>query len=794
MFSRRSAVLLALWSYFVVFLLCAPFAFTQATVLPPLRIEPRPSRVLLQNATQAFTVVRPVFRGRGSGTADPFVDPVAWSSSDTNVVTVDPLGVATAIGPGTAVITVRALNGPAHGTAVVTVPSSALSLVTVSPVSATVPAGLSQQYQAIGTFADASNMDLTQFAAWSSSDSTIAAISNEFGSQGHVLALKQGAPVTISASVNGKTGNAVLTVNPPIPQQIFISPLSSVINVAQTLQYSATARMSDGTQQPVAGAVWNSSDLTVAGVDANGLATAAGVGQTSITAQAFSLTTNTASLAVNLPLTLVSGPSPFPAGCDQVQGEMRQRSYENGEVEPRLAIDPLDPHHLVGIYQQDRWSGGGAHGVVVTVSRDGGATWSQSIPAFSRCAGGNASNGGDYDRSSDPWISFAPDGTVYISAGPFDRFDSRESWAVGRSTDGGSTWGPTTIINFESSEFVLDDKDTIAADPLDAHDAYLVWDRQTFADPDQNIVISGPTWFSRTIDGGQTWEPSRSIFDPDPGFSTINNEVVVLPDGTLLCFFVLYNSTSSFNGFVRSNDKGVTWTAPVLFDSVQDIGVTDVKTRLPVREGVGQYTVDPNSGALYVVTMDARFSGGQRNGILFYKSTDGGQTWTSPVQINQAPNVQAFAPTVAVAADGSIAVNYYDFRQDNSDPNVLLTNYWQVVSHDGGQTWQEFPLAGPFDLRTAPFTSLGYMVTDYEGIVGLGDSFVSFFVQANSGNTANPTDVFAISSPPLGAAGAAPRNFNNGHVEINLHPLTPPQLHREEAEPAALELPPPRLF
>jgi len=44
-------------------------------------------------------------------------------------------------------------------------------------------------------------------------------------------------------------------------------------------------------------------------------------------------------------------------------------------------------------------------------SFDGGQTWAFGMAAFSRCAGGNAANGGDYPRSSDPWVSFGPDGS-----------------------------------------------------------------------------------------------------------------------------------------------------------------------------------------------------------------------------------------------------------------------------------------------------------------------------------------------------------------------------------------------
>jgi hypothetical protein len=46
---------------------------------------------------------------------------------------------------------------------------------------------------------------------------------------------------------------------------------------------------------------------------------------------------------------------------------------------------------------------------------------------------------------------------------------------------------------------------------------------------------------------------------------------------------------------------------------------------------------------------------------------------------------------------------------------VLLTDYWRIVSHNGGRTFRESHLAGPFDMRTAP-NAAGFFLGDYEGL------------------------------------------------------------------------------
>jgi hypothetical protein len=54
----------------------------------------------------------------------------------------------------------------------------------------------------------------------------------------------------------------------------------------------------------------------------------------------------------------------------------------------------------------------------------------------------------------------------------------------------------------------------------------------------------------------------------------------------------------------------------------------------------------------------------------------------------------------------------------------------------------ETHIAGPFDTLTAPNAG-GFFVGDYEGLAAGDTTFDPFFVQTNSGNTANATDAFA---------------------------------------------------
>ena len=72
---------------------------------------------------------------------------------------------------------------------------------------------------------------------------------------------------------------------------------------------------------------------------------------------------------------------------------------------------------------------------------------------------------------------------------------------------------------------------------------------------------------------------------------------------------------------------------------------------MPVRAGtnIPDIAVDPNSGRVYVVWADGRFSGGAYPDVLLSSSIDG-RRWTTPVKVNQTPvPVAAFNPMVEVS-------------------------------------------------------------------------------------------------------------------------------------------------
>jgi BNR repeat-like domain len=457
------------------------------------------------------------------------------------------------------------------------------------------------------------------------------------------------------------------------------------------------------------------------------------------------------------PLQVVSVSSPF-ADCDISGLAAGGTNFLNAEVEPWVDANPTDANNLIAVWQQDRWSNGGARGLLTAVTHDGGASWGTTFPHFSTCAGGTEANGGNYERSSDPWVTFAPNGDAYqISLSVNFVNDPATAILVSKSTDGGDTWSePVTLVRDPSGEapFLFNDKESITADRTDPNYVYAIWDRVRFPSDRPNFnaqhafSFRGDAIFSRTTDGGATWEPARAIFAPRKLQSTIGHQIVVRPTGELVDLFTLFqgsgnNQPGSSLAMMRSTDKGATWSDPQVIHKIRFDGAFDPDTGLPIRaEGfVPEVAVDPNNGNLYATWQDIRFSGVDQ--IAFSMSTDGGDTWSEPIKVSQTPpsadpgNEQAWVPAVHAAADGTIAVTYYDFRFNTSDPGVP-TDHWMVQCDPSATTtcaeaddWgDEIRLTDEsFDVEQLPFARgpFGYFVGEYEGLTSTGNAFRPLF-------------------------------------------------------------------
>ena len=222
-----------------------------------------------------------------------------WISSDPTIATVSSVtgskGLATGVATGMVTITA---SGTANGTqfsatAELTVTDAVVTRLDVTPVTATVPAGLDQQFTATAQLSDGSMLDVTDNAAlsWSSSAPAIATVSTDTGSKGLATGMAAGVvTITASGTANGTpfSATAELTVSNAVVTRLEVTPLSASLPIGLSMQHTATAFLSDGTSDVVTpNSTWSSSDPAIATVNytgTKGLTHGVSVGQVTITA------------------------------------------------------------------------------------------------------------------------------------------------------------------------------------------------------------------------------------------------------------------------------------------------------------------------------------------------------------------------------------------------------------------------------------------------------------------------------------------------------------------------------
>ncbi len=270
-----------------------------AAVLISIAVTPANPSIAL-GSTQQFTATGTF---SDSHTQD-LTSTATWASDTPGTATVNQTGLAASVGTGTA--TISATSAGITGSTVLTVTAAVLVSINISPQTATIPLGSTQQFTATGSYSDGTKQDVTTRGHWSSSDSRVATISNSDGNHG--LASSEGVgTTTIGITLDNVSGSATLTVAPAALVSISVTPSSPTIALGNTQQFTATGMYTDGSTKDITSVVnWSSSLASVAVISnspgTNGLATSAGIGTTNVTATsgalsgATTLTVGTAAL------------------------------------------------------------------------------------------------------------------------------------------------------------------------------------------------------------------------------------------------------------------------------------------------------------------------------------------------------------------------------------------------------------------------------------------------------------------------------------------------------------------
>lgn len=204
-----------------------------------------------------------------------------WTSSNPAVATVSTTGLITAVSAGTTTISVTA--GGRTSTQTVTVRLVPVSTVTLATTGVF---EIGRTTTVTPTIFDSNNAALSLSQRefnWSSTNTTVATVSPT----GTVTGLTAGTSV-ITFVIEGRVGLLPITVSEVVVDSIDVVPDTATLNVAQTLQLSATAFDADGESLSTAALngrqfTWTTANATVAVVSDTGLVTAVATGTTTVT-------------------------------------------------------------------------------------------------------------------------------------------------------------------------------------------------------------------------------------------------------------------------------------------------------------------------------------------------------------------------------------------------------------------------------------------------------------------------------------------------------------------------------
>ncbi|WP_348261714.1 Ig-like domain-containing protein [Telmatobacter sp. DSM 110680] len=210
-----------------------------------------------------------------------------WSSSDSTLASVDPnTGIVTGVAnSNNNPVTITASYGGMTNTTTVYITSAVPESLQITPATASIASGTTQQYAVNVVYSDGSIQPVTAGLSWLSSLPSVAGID----SNGLATGFTPG-QATITVAFDSMTATASLTVTSATLSNIVVTPVSTVVGINGNVQYTATGVFTDNsTQDLTSQVIWSSSNASFALINAGGLANGISAGVTTITATSGSI-------------------------------------------------------------------------------------------------------------------------------------------------------------------------------------------------------------------------------------------------------------------------------------------------------------------------------------------------------------------------------------------------------------------------------------------------------------------------------------------------------------------------
>ncbi len=322
----------------------------------------------------------------------------------------------------------------------------------------------------------------------------------------------------------------------------------------------------------------------------------------------------------------------------------------NGAAEPMIRADAS------GTFYVSSELGVGS-GTLAWRSTDGGLHYTAltSPNQLSQAAGGVGPGGGDTDLGTAPEANASGVHNLYVAS------LSLANVTVSTSQDGGATWSK----NVTSATIPGDDREWIAADQatkvcISYHDIV------TF-----NIEVNC------SFDAGASFTQVGDAIDATHAYLIDDNAIGNLAiDPRNHVVYQVFSGIANAAEAVVPTSLHAVWIA-VSLDGGNTFSDHTVYVNPNTSVSYGHQFVNVSvdrAGTVYVVYTD--------NHNLFYSfSSDGGQTFTGPIQVNQAPSATAVMPWSVACDPGQLNIVWYGtpyYDGTNVPDNYPATAAWSV--------------------------------------------------------------------------------------------------------------------
>ena len=368
--------------------------------------------------------------------------------------------------------------------------------------------------------------------------------------------------------------------------------------------------------------------------------------------------------------------------------------YFDGE--PYLAVNPTNHQNMVIAWMGITITGGVKISIKTKVSTNGGATWgSLNVKPHMSSTWGSA----------DVSMAFRSDGVLFLSYIDYNAVKDSGGVFLVSSSNGGVSWTvPVKIIDL---------KEDPTKKPLDR--PWLVLDNSNTANKGMMYITTKPApwvpapcrpYMKVSADSGQTWSSFRYV---DTTNFLVGNLIqapmaadAVTADGAFCAIYPSYVSSQSVFAkyyLAKSYNRAASFQYTSAITNPTPLADTNFKS------GYRLATNPANSQQMAFAFVDARYGDGD---ILTTSTNDGGQTWSTPLRINNDLSgngkVQDM-PWADYNDAGDLLITWRDRRNGSGTGFQQPFETFAAVSHNNGGSFLSnvnlCTLLTPFDTMLA---------------------------------------------------------------------------------------------